>query len=111
MNLPQLRKFALSLPEATEEPHFHMTSFRVRKKIFVTTDPEKPSIHVFVGDEVREPMLAMHPECVEKLMWGQKVVGLRVSLEAAAPALVKDLVKKSWQAKAPKTLLGKLSGE
>ncbi len=56
-------------------------------------------------------MLAMHPECVEKLMWGKKVVGLRVSLEAAAPALVKDLVKKSWQAKAPKTLLRELEGK
>lgn len=30
------RKFALSLPEATEEPHFEKTSFRVKKKIFVS---------------------------------------------------------------------------
>ena len=33
-----LREYALSLPEVTEEPHFEKTSFRVKKKIFVTYD-------------------------------------------------------------------------
>lgn len=33
-----LRKLALSFPESTEEPHFEKTSFRVKKKIFVTYD-------------------------------------------------------------------------
>lgn len=33
-----LRKMSLALPESTEEPHFEKTSFRVRKKIFVTYD-------------------------------------------------------------------------
>lgn len=31
-----LRQIALSLPEATEEPHFEKVSFRVNKKIFAT---------------------------------------------------------------------------
>ena len=33
-----LRTFSLSLPEVREEPHFEKTSFRVKKKIFVTYD-------------------------------------------------------------------------
>ena len=33
-----LRKFSLSFPEATEEPHFEKTSFRVKKKIFASYD-------------------------------------------------------------------------
>jgi predicted DNA-binding protein (MmcQ/YjbR family) len=32
---------ALSFPEATEEPHFEKTSFRVKKKIFATYDAIK----------------------------------------------------------------------
>lgn len=36
-----LRKIALSFPEATEEPHFEKTSFRVKKKIFATYDDIK----------------------------------------------------------------------
>jgi predicted DNA-binding protein (MmcQ/YjbR family) len=35
------RKLALSFPEATEEPHFEKTSFRVKKKIFATYDEVK----------------------------------------------------------------------
>ncbi len=33
-----LRNYSLSLPEVTEVPHFEKTSFRVKKKIFVTFD-------------------------------------------------------------------------
>ncbi len=32
VTIDSLRKLALSFPEATEEPHFEKTSFRVKKK-------------------------------------------------------------------------------
>lgn len=32
------RKLAMSFPEATEQPHFEKTSFRVKKKIFATLE-------------------------------------------------------------------------
>lgn len=38
ITIETLRKLALSFPEATEEPHFEKTSFRVKKKIFATYD-------------------------------------------------------------------------
>ena len=38
VTIETLRKLALSFPEATEEPHFEKTSFRVKKKIFATYD-------------------------------------------------------------------------
>lgn len=38
VNIETFRKLALSFPEATEEPHFEKTSFRVKKKIFATYD-------------------------------------------------------------------------
>lgn len=34
-------KMAMGFAEATESPHFHKTSFRIRKKIFATMDSEK----------------------------------------------------------------------
>ena len=84
MKLAQVRKYALSLPEVTEEPHFDRTSFRVRGKIFVTARPAETHIHVFVPEEHREPALALHPGQVSKLLWGGKVVGLRVELADTA---------------------------
>lgn len=41
VSIDNLRKWALSFPEVTEEPHFEKTSFRVKKKIFVTYDEIK----------------------------------------------------------------------
>jgi len=41
VSLDTFRKLALSFPEATEEPHFEKTSFRVKKKIFATYDEIK----------------------------------------------------------------------
>lgn len=41
ITIDTLRKIALSFPEATEEPHFEKTSFRVKKKIFATYDDVK----------------------------------------------------------------------
>ena len=38
VSIDSFRKLALSFPEATEEPHFEKTSFRVKKKIFATYD-------------------------------------------------------------------------
>ena len=96
MTLTQVRKFALSLPDAIEEPHFDRTSFRVNKKIFVTARATEPFIHVFVDETQREPALAMHADCMEKLLWGGKVVGLRVALKEAPIDVVKDLIRAAW---------------
>ena len=105
MNLAQLRRYALSLPECEEEPHFDRTSFRVRGKIFVTARPADSHIHVFVPEAIREPALAMHPHHVSKLLWGGKVVGLRVELTSAPATLVRDLVRSAWESRAPKALI------
>lgn len=104
MKLTEVRRFALSLPEVTEEPHHHFSSFRVRGKIFVTVPPENEHIHVFVDDTSREQALALYPEFIEKLLWGGKVRGIRVQLGAASPTAVKNLIRSAWASKAPKSL-------
>ena len=104
MKMSTVRRHALSLPEVTEAPHHHFSSFRVRGKIFVTVPPAETHIHVFVGDEQRDLALTLNPEFIEKLLWGGKVVGLRVALAQARQAVVKQLVSKAWSAQAPKPL-------
>ena len=104
MKIAAVRKFALSLPEAAEAPHFEYSSFRVRGKIFATIPPDGLHVHIFVGDEDREPALELHGEFAEKLLWGGKVVGLRVSLDKAEPGVVKTLLERAWRRKAPAAL-------
>ncbi|NRF72469.1 MmcQ/YjbR family DNA-binding protein [Aquincola sp. S2] len=105
MKVAQVRRHALSLPEVTEAPHFQYSSFRVRGKIFVTVPPDEEHIHVFVPEQEREIALALEPECLEKLHWGGKVVGLRVLLNQAKPAQVNRLISQAWASKAPKKLV------
>ena len=47
MKIQQARKYALSLPETTEEPHFEYSSFRVCGKIFATLSPNGDYLHIF----------------------------------------------------------------
>lgn len=103
MKIDQIRKIARSLPEVTEEPHFDMTSFRVRGKIFATS-PGDDVLHVFVDDVTRDQALTLFHEYMEKLYWGKKVAGLRINLRDARPAAVKEMLLKAWKNKAPRAL-------
>lgn len=104
IRLEAVRRFALGLPEVTEEPHFDKASFRVARKIFVTVPPEGTHIHVFVGDARREPALALHPGSIEKLTWGGKVVGVRIDLARCPAEAVRELVRAAWEERAPARL-------
>ena len=105
MTLDHVRQFALSLPEATEEPHFHYTSFRVRGKIFATAPPAGEDLHVFVTEEPRESALAREPDFLAELRWGGRVAGLRVLLPGAKAEVVRTLLTQAWARRAPKRLL------
>ncbi|MBB6188726.1 MmcQ/YjbR family DNA-binding protein [Rhodanobacter sp. MP7CTX1] len=102
MKIDAVRKFAMALGPVTEEPHHDHSSFRVRGKIFVTVPPYEDVVHIFVAEEDRESALALYPDFLEKLIWGGKVVGLRVLLAAAKPAAVKLLVSKAYETRALK---------
>lgn len=110
MKISEVRRFALSLPEVTEEPHHHLSSFRVGGKIFTTIPPEESHVHIFVEDAERERMTAMSPGAYEKLWWGKKVVGLKVTVSKAKAADVEELLRSAWLRKAPKMLIRQLDG-
>lgn len=93
MKFATLRRFALGLDSVTEAPHHHFSSFRCSGKIFVTVPPGETHVHVFPTEEDRERALAVYPGCMEKLLWGGKVVGVKVCLAPAPAAAVKALVR------------------
>lgn len=104
MTPAQLRRLAMALPETVEAPHFHYASFRVRGKIFATLAPDGGQLNLFLDDSGRDLALALQPGLVEKLLWGGRVVGIRLPLDKAKPALVADLLRQAWRRKAPKSL-------
>jgi hypothetical protein len=100
-----VRKLALALPEATEQPHHDMTSFRVRGKIFATMPPADGRLHVFLAEDEVRSYCAEFPSAVEELWWGKRLSGCRVLLRHADRELVRELLVESWRRKAPKSLL------
>jgi hypothetical protein len=108
MKIDPIRRFALALPEVTEEPHFQSSSFRVRGKIFATMPPDGEYLHIFVSEEEREMALAMESEFIEKLFWGGKVSGLRINIARAKSGVVNGLLTQAWSRKAPRSLVAKL---
>jgi hypothetical protein len=108
VNVAQARRFALSLPEVSEQPHFDMTSFRVRGKIFVTVPPDGRHLHVFVDEPEVRGAVAADGAAFEELWWGKRLSGLRVVLAAADPVEVRELIEAAWRRKAPKRLVAEL---
>ena len=104
MNVKQVRRLALALPEVSEEPHFHLASFRVKGKVFATLAPDGSYLNVFVEDAQREMMTAVDPKAYETLWWGKKMPYLHVHLAAAKLRDVAGLLRSAWERKAPKKL-------
>ena len=102
MDVDAVRQFALSLPDATEEPHFHFTSFRINGKIFATMPPSNDLLHVFAPEEDRELAIAANPKICEMLHWGKRVVGVKISLGSASRSLVEDLLRAAYDSKSKK---------
>ena len=73
MELDDVRAMALELPEATEQPHFDMTSFRVRSKIFATAPADESWVHVFVDESEIRAMAAEFPAWCAESWWGKKL--------------------------------------
>jgi uncharacterized protein YdhG (YjbR/CyaY superfamily) len=87
-----VRRQALALAAATEAPHCGHASFRVRGRIFATVPPDGEHLHVLVAQDERDRALAPHPQCMERLLRGGRVLGLRIHLPKAPLQLVKGLL-------------------
>jgi hypothetical protein len=107
VKLDSARKFALSLPETTEEPHFEKSSFRVKRKIFATVPEGGKHLHICVQPEEAEALLAEDPAAFQPIVWGQnlKTDWIRVNLGKTTAAQVKELLEDAWRLKAPARVL------
>src|SRR5262249_1365498 len=92
-------------PVSTEEPHFDMSSFRVRGKIFATVPPDEGHLHVFVDEGEVHAAVAEDPAAFEPLLWGQRLQGLRVRVAAAPNHRVAELLEEAWGRRAPARLV------
>jgi hypothetical protein len=110
MTLEEARRLALALPETREQPHFELTSFRVRGRIFATAPRDGRELRIFVDEGEVRAALAAQPEACTELRWGGRLRGVRLALPAADAALAGELLAEAWATRAPKRLVAALRG-
>jgi hypothetical protein len=104
MPTPQAaRKLALSLPEAAEQDHHGMNSFRVRGKIFATV-PDAGHLRIMVDEPEILAAVAEDPSSCQPMYWGKRLACVVVDVRAVRAALLTELLTEAWLRKAPKAL-------
>lgn len=99
----EARQLALALPEATEQDHHGMASFRVRGKIFATV-PNDGHPRVMVEEAEICAAVAEYSTICTESYWGKRLACVVITLAAAPPELLRELLAEAWLRKAPKAL-------
>ena len=98
ISIETFRKLALSFPDASEEPHFEKTSFRVKKKIFATFD-EKNNRAVLKLNEIDQSVFCASSEMIFYPVpnkWGKQGWTI-VELSKVRPEMFEDALIHSYQ--------------
>lgn len=97
-----LRNLCLSLPEATEEPHFENTLFRVKKKIFATYNPVTNLACVKLNEVDQSAFSAFDTSIVYPVpnKWGKQGWTL-IDLEKVNADVLKDAIETAFCRVAP----------
>ncbi|MBF4473647.1 MmcQ/YjbR family DNA-binding protein [Flavobacterium sp. HJJ] len=109
ITIETLRKLALSFPEATEEPHFEKTSFRVKKKIFATYDEKLKRACIKLSEIDQNVFSSADKSIIYPLenKWGKQGWTL-IEMEKINKDLFIDALTTAYCETAPKKLAEKL---
>lgn len=106
-NIADARTVAMALPEAAEQDHHGMTSFRVRGRIFATV-PDDNHIRVMLDESEIRAVVAENAAACAEFYWGKRLSCVVVMLAAATPGLLRELLTEAWLGKAPASLAREL---
>lgn len=100
-----VRDIALSLPEVIEAPHFHLISFRVRKKIFCTIHEADQRIMVKLNPVDQSVFCVFDPAVIYPVpgAWGKKGATF-ISLSGVRKDMLRDAIRAAYCTVAPPKL-------
>jgi len=112
ISIEQARKAALSLPETDEKPHFDLTSFRVKNKIFATIHADKNYVMVKLSAIDQSVFCAYNKEVIFPVPggWGKKGATF-IDLKKVKKSMLLDALSTAWKTTAPPKLLEKYFGK
>lgn len=108
VTLDEVREFALSFEETDEQPHFEVTSFRVKKKIFVTMNSRHNRACLRFSEIDQSVFCSIDPAIIYPVpnKWG-KYGWTLVELKRVRKRLFKDALMHAYCTVAPAKLAGK----
>jgi len=91
------RKLALAFPEASEQPHFEKTSFRVNKKIFATLSADKPIACIKLSEIDQSVFCAIDKTMIYRVdnKWGKQGWTL-IDLSKITKTILKEVLMLSY---------------
>jgi hypothetical protein len=101
----EVRRVALSFPEAVEKATWGHPTFRVRDKMFAAMDEAGTSMSVKAAREAQAALVGSEPETffVPSYVGQHGWVGVR--LERVDPEEMGELIEDAWRATAPKRVV------
>jgi hypothetical protein len=107
----ELRRAALSLPEAEERETWDHPTFRVRDKMFATLSDDGRSAGIKTTKEEQTALVAGAPETFGVPAYVGRHGWVSVELATADPAEARELVTEPWRQTAPKRLVAAYDSE
>ena len=101
ISVHQARKFVMSLDGVVELPHFELTSFRVKKKIFMTMDERKKRVCFMFSTVDQDVFTKMDPVAFTAVpnKWGLKGATY-CELSQVKKIVFEDAVNVAYESKA-----------
>ncbi|PRY52765.1 putative DNA-binding protein (MmcQ/YjbR family) [Arcticibacter pallidicorallinus] len=105
VTIDTMRKLALSFPQATEEPHFEKTSFRVKKKIFATYDEKNKRACIKLSEIDRDVFASADRTIIYPVdnKWGKQGWTI-IEMEKVHKGLFADALTTAYREVAPKNI-------
>ena len=112
ITIEQTRKAALSLPETEEKPHFNLTSFRVKNKIFATIHADKNYVMVKLSAIDQSVFCAYNKEVIFPVPggWGKQGATF-IDLKKVKKSMLLDALSTAWKTTAPPKLVERYFGK
>lgn len=105
VTIDEVRKLALSLPEAEEVEHWGKPSFRVRNKIFAVIQPDGVSLVIKTTQDDRLAYTTMEPEVYRTPDSFSNLAFMIVRIDRADPEEFRNLLTLAWSLVSPKKIV------
>ena len=108
VSLDKVREIAMAFEAAEEAPHFEITSFRVKKKIFVTMNASLQHITIRLSAVDQSVFCEYNPAIIYPVpnKWG-KLGWTHVNLLTVEEELLQEVIRLSYCIVAPRKLAEK----